>query len=294
MTEKVGVLILGIEGMLGSVLYKLFKENPRLEIVGTSRNYEGGDYLFDLNSGASALEPLIKDRKIQYVINCIGIRSALIDETSCSSIKNTYFVNSIFPTQLGWLCNGLGVKVIAISSNAVYSNGMEAMYERNHPSPDSTYGISKLLGEVALLNVINIRCSIIGPDFHKKINHGLYTWVENLQDGASIDGYTDHIWNGVTTLEYANLCNEILENNLFDEIRNKTPILHFAIREPITKYKLIKILASEMKKKIDVIPVQSNRASSQILASNYVSNFYKQKQKSIAEAVGELSAFMRS
>ena len=294
MIEKVGVLILGIEGMLGSVIYKLFRENASLKVIGTSRNYEGGDYLFDLNSGVSELESLIVDRKIQYVINCIGIRSSLIDESNYSSIKNTYFVNSIFPTQLAWLCSGLGVKVISISSNAVYSNGAEIMHEQRTPSPDSTYGISKLLGEVALSNVINIRCSIIGPDCHKKINHGLFTWVKNLQDGVSIEGYTDHIWNGVTTLEYANLCHGILENNLFDEIRNKTPVLHFAIREPITKYKLIKILAREMKKKINVIPVNSNKASSQILASNYVSNFYKQKPKSIVEAVGELSDFMRT
>jgi dTDP-4-dehydrorhamnose reductase len=70
-----------------------------------------------------------------------------------------------------------------------------------------TYGLSKSLGEPE--NCLTIRTSIIGRELDGFT--GLLEWFLQ-QEGKSITGYSEHYWNGITTKEFGNICDQIMEN----------------------------------------------------------------------------------
>jgi dTDP-4-dehydrorhamnose reductase len=74
------------------------------------------------------------------------------------------------------------------------------------------YGKTKSLGEVRSPNVNHLRCSIIGPE--QKGHLSLLDWLLNQPQGAKVCGYTNHLWNGVTTLAFAKLCHGIMSKQL--------------------------------------------------------------------------------
>ena len=72
-------------------------------------------------------------------------------------------------------------------------------------------GKSKSLGEAKEACMV-LRTSIIGDEIHK--NASLIAWVKSMKD-KEINGYINHLWNGITTKHYAEICEQIIENNLF-------------------------------------------------------------------------------
>ena len=44
----------------------------------------------------------------------------------------------------------------------------------------------------------------------------LLEWVLNHPKGSVLNGYSHHIWNGVTTLQFAKICKAVIENDKGD------------------------------------------------------------------------------
>jgi dTDP-4-dehydrorhamnose reductase len=55
----------------------------------------------------------------------------------------------------------------------------------------------------------HLRCSIIGPE--TKAYASLLEWFLKQPRGAEVKGFTNHRWNGVTTLHYARFCRGIIK-----------------------------------------------------------------------------------
>ena len=66
------------------------------------------------------------------------------------------------------------------------------------------YGKSKSLGE-CISEAMVLRTSSIGEEIHK--NASLIAWAKS-QQGKTMGGFTTHLWNGITTNEYANICGD--------------------------------------------------------------------------------------
>jgi len=95
-------------------------------------------------------------------------------------------------------------KVLQIATDCVYS-GKTGNYDEaaKHDALD-VYGKTKSLGEVNARHVLNIRCSIIGPELKGRLS--LLEWFLSQPTGARVNGYAHHQWNGITTLQFAELC----------------------------------------------------------------------------------------
>ena len=97
------VLILGSNGMLGTMVAEYFLNLKEYEIFLTNRVAESKDinnktYKFDVLN--DDLEDLIQDIKPNYLINCIGVIKPEINENNKDSIEraikiNTYFINHL-------------------------------------------------------------------------------------------------------------------------------------------------------------------------------------------------------
>ena len=94
------ILILGSNGMLGTMVAEYFLNLKEYEIFLTNRVAESKDinnktYKFDVLD--DDLEELIQDLKPNYLINCIGVIKPEINENNKDSIERAIKINTYFP-----------------------------------------------------------------------------------------------------------------------------------------------------------------------------------------------------
>ena len=219
------VLILGATGMLGSAVYGVLKDKYDLVLAvhspdkirmldqaygGTSKHkvvhfdaaalYE--DYAAKKGWPGEYLAAFLqKVGEIDHVINAIGVTIpfALRDPAL------TFFLNGALPHALA---QTFGEKLIHITTDCVYSGKKGFPYDENSAkSPVDIYGLSKSLGEPA--ECLTLRTSIIGRELGGFT--GLLEWFLQ-QEGKTINGFTDHYWNGITTQQFGKLCYQIMDS----------------------------------------------------------------------------------
>ena len=205
------VLVLGGTGMLGAACLEVLKKNKDLLVTGTSRSERQGLVKFDAIS--SNLSELIESQNPDWIINCIGVIKPHINEKDSGSILNAIEVNSIFPATLANISEELNIKVIQIATDCVYSGRIGGYNETELHDAEDVYGKTKSLGEVISSNVMHLRVSIIGPELGRSTS--LLEWFRNQPHGQELNGFTDHLWNGVTTYHFARICEGIVSSDNF-------------------------------------------------------------------------------
>jgi dTDP-4-dehydrorhamnose reductase len=225
----------------------------------------------DACAGRGAWGPVLAAAQCEYIVNCIGVLKAAIRESDPASVEGAIRVNALFPHELAAVAAECGARVIHVSTDGVFAGGREAPYRENDPL-DCTdhYSRSKALGECPAGNVLNIRCSLVGRDAvaHK----GLLEWLLRQPDGGDVDGFGDQRWNGVTTLQFAKLCEALISEGAFERVRSISPVHHFCPNGAITKYDLLCAWQAVTGKRVTVRSVASgNPAGSRLLATNYSS-----------------------
>lgn len=202
------VLVLGKTGMLGHMVYEYFDERTEFETVGYGRN------VLNALDDYDTLYNLLDASKPDYVINCIGLIHNHVEK----DLHKTFIINSAFPHILGDIGSKIGFKLIHISSDCAFDN--------------TIYGKSKLAGELDTHNHLTIRTSIIGPEINSK-GTGLFHWFMKAKE--DVRGYTEVMWDGVTTLE---LTEEIYRSIIED----RRGLLDYRSEQPISKYDLLNII----------------------------------------------------
>ena len=237
MTAKINCAILGSTGMLGSMVLRYLSLQPDLTLVPTTRAL--------LDATRAELSDLVAVLAgCDYAINCIGVIKPRIDEASTVSVQRAIQINSLFPPLLADAAEFTGTKVLQIATDCVYS-GREGGYVETAPhDPTDVYGKTKSLGESACLGfpaVRHLRCSIIGPEpAGREQFPSLLEWFLRKPQGAKVQGFTNHHWNGVTTLAFARLCYGIMRGELWRELR---PVQHIVPYNAVTKAELLSHLA---------------------------------------------------
>ncbi|MEO6962399.1 MAG: sugar nucleotide-binding protein [Puia sp.] len=216
------IVLFGSNGMLGTYLRSYLKN--KYEVKAFTRK--------DLDL-ASAGEFKILDflrRNVSeddVVINACGV----IKQRDYDPL-DMILVNSVFPHLLAKIKTETGCEVIHISTDCVYS-GKEGNYSESDPH-DCTddYGKSKSLGENDSLTII--RTSIIGEE--KANKKSLLEWVRSNKSGR-IDGYKNHLWNGVTCLELSRLIAKIISTHSY-----WNGVRHVYSPEIVSKFELVNMI----------------------------------------------------
>jgi dTDP-4-dehydrorhamnose reductase len=144
----------------------------------------------------------------------------------------------LFPMRLAVAAERSGARVIQIATDCVYS-GRDGNYdERAAHDPTDVYGKSKSMGEVHSPNVTHLRCSIIGPEVKGFVS--LLSWFLKQDANATLNGYRNHQWNGVTTLHFAKICGGIIK-----EAPKLPHVQHVIPSGDITKADLLRSFARE-------------------------------------------------
>jgi dTDP-4-dehydrorhamnose reductase len=299
MTAKLRVAILGSTGMLGSMVLRHLSTLPDYDLSTIDRP--------SFDAEAPFLQPILTDflRGHDYAINCIGIIKPRIDEGSAVSVERAIRVNSLFPHALARAAESVGCRVLQIATDCVFSR-REGNYAETAPhDPLDVYGKTKSLGEVRSPLVHHLRCSVIGPEpprtksrHHDPRPHqSLLGWFLSHPTGSTVQGYTNHLWNGVTTLAFAKICHGIMREGIeLPQMQHVVPanvvakdklLRHFAYYYGRSDMRVAPIAVAD---RIDRTLITSNSAMNAELwrAAGYTSI------PDIAEMVHELVAYQEA
>lgn len=228
------VLVLGNNGMLGSMISAVLREGGH-KVLDTNRTGSGESYPFVV--GTDSVEKLIQGfPNLDFIINAIGVIKPRINETDRSSRVNAIEVNSLFPHELALVVERLSIPVIQIATDCVYSGTTGLYNEKSAHDPTDIYGKSKSLGEVPSNNFLHLRASIIGPEVGRQTS--LWEWVRSQPHESTLNGFTNHLWNGVTTYHFARVCEGIISNGF-----EVSGLQHLVPQGLVTKAELVKEIA---------------------------------------------------
>jgi len=195
------VLVLGHNGMLGHMVAKYLSDTG-CEIDHCDHRYPSTQF-----------EEFVKQYDGDFIINCIG---AIPQRT------RDFSINYELPI---WLDANANCSII-------------------HPGTDcemdsDEYGISKKRARDYIVEhgtqTKILKSSIIGPELNS--NASLLEWFLSQTD--SVYGYTKALWNGNTTLEWAEQCYTLI--NLWDSYKIETILQGECVSkfELLTKFKLV-------------------------------------------------------
>jgi dTDP-4-dehydrorhamnose reductase len=201
------IIIFGSNGMLGSYLMTYFTMHcKKYDVIGISRAS------FEVNEESLInLEERLASYEIDgetCVINCIG----LIPQRRPADWRDYYVMNAVFPQRLSAFCKKAGAKLILPTTDCVFS-GLRAdgsYLENDVHDEKGHYGASKSLGETHRDTII--RCSIIGEEIYGK--KSFLEWVRSAT-GGTIDVWANHMWNGITCLQYCRVVQKIIDDGMF-------------------------------------------------------------------------------
>jgi len=195
------VAILGIDGMLGSAVNRVFKKG-QFDVIGINRKIIDAEI-----AGVNDIKTAIGNS--DYIINCIGIIKPYIHDDNPIEVERAIKVNALFPYTLAQC----GKRVIQIATDCVFDGTKGNYLETDKHNAVDVYGKTKSLGEVSAENFMNLRCSIIGPEIKNK--KSLLEWFLNQPQNAVVNGYVNHLWNGISIFSFANICKGIIENDFW-------------------------------------------------------------------------------
>ncbi len=199
------VLVIGTNGMLGAMIARVLASDGGLDVVASTRH--GGDGALAFDAGRNSIAELLDHARCDWIVNAVGVLDRRIDEDDPNSVANAVDVNAVFPLRLA-AAAGRDQRVINIATDGVFTGSGGPYDERAARDAEGAYARSKALGEVHSPNVVNLRCSIIGPE--KLPARSLLGWAVSQPPEATIKGYSNHRWNGVTTLHFAKLCAAVI------------------------------------------------------------------------------------
>jgi len=186
----------------------------------------------DVEKNSNAIFGDLFEYKPNYIVNAIGVIRQKISIKDQDSRNSAQFVNADFPFQLNQFQAQSGIAVIQIGTDCVFSGNTGSYSENADFDPQDIYGITKAEGENNSKLAMTIRTSIVGEELSTK--YSLLSWVLSSSPNSKIDGYTNHQWNGVTTLAFSKIVSGVLKHEMF-----KSGVAHLVPRDTLSKYELI-------------------------------------------------------
>jgi dTDP-4-dehydrorhamnose reductase len=196
------IIIFGANGMLGTYMTSYFNKLINYVCIPVTRNE------FDIIQHLSSLEEYIQSLQCDEttcIINCAGM---IPQRIKGRNEHDYYVVNTVFPLQLAKICKRQHIPLVCPTTDCVFSGEKGNYIETDFHDETNAYGISKSLGESCDATVI--RTSIIGEERYNKCS-----FLEFIKKTDVINGWDNHMWNGITCYQYCKIVEQIISQQLF-------------------------------------------------------------------------------
>jgi dTDP-4-dehydrorhamnose reductase len=211
------LIVFGHTGMLGRYIVSYFSNKIQV-FTPNFRIVDNGVCVADIERALA--ESGIDSRTC--VINCVGS----IPQRN-KDAKTFYVINGVFPHVLSALCLKYSAEMIQPTTDCVFNGQKGAYIETDTHDESNPYGLSKSIGEPPDCTVI--RTSIIGEEVCNK-----KSFLEFVRTSTGqIHCWVNHMWNGVTCLEYCKVIDSMLANHIFWK-----GVRHIYSPRAVSKYEL--------------------------------------------------------
>jgi len=246
------ILILGASGMLGSTMFRWLSSDPSYEVWGSLRSDRSLRHLPEILHqrlvtnvealDADALTSLFNEIRPDAVVNCVGV----IKQVAVANDPLVVLpINAMLPHRLARICALAGARLIQISTDCVFSGRKGQYREEDVSDAEDLYGKSKYIGELHdLPHAVTLRTSIIGHELESATS--LVDWF--LAQNGRVLGYSKAVFSGLPTVELARVLKE------FVLPRPDLHGLYHVAAEPIAKLDLLRLIAAQYGKSIDIEP----------------------------------------
>ncbi|MDB1111404.1 dTDP-4-dehydrorhamnose reductase family protein [Pseudomonas extremaustralis] len=246
------ILVLGVNGMLGNAVFRVFSGDAEHDTWGTVRSNTAlrnfsPQHQSHLLTGVDVLDQdalvaVLAKVRPDVVINCVGLIKQLAD---AKDPLTALPINAMLPHRLARLCALSNARLIHISTDCVFSGGKGGYLESDISDAEDLYGKSKYIGELHdLPHAITLRTSIIGHELNS--NHSLLDWF--LSQEGTTRGFSRAIFSGLPTAELARVMKDFVLPH--PELNG----LYHVSADPIAKLDLLTLIASQYGKSIEIRP----------------------------------------
>lgn len=270
------IIIFGSNGMLGNYIKKFFSKISIYQIICIDRK----QFKVDSSIDKDKIDYLLKSYNIDYntyILNCIG----LIPQRKPSDVKDYYIVNSLFPILLSQIAQKYGSNFIHFTTDCVFDGKKGDYNEISEYNATTDYGISKYIADNNIKYGTVLRTSIIGLEENNKSS--FLEWVIG-SDGKKIQGYSNHLWNGITCLEYCKFLHHLITNKqLIDGI------LHIYSPDKVSKFELVNVIKEIFHLNIEVEKIEADYCDRSL--SSLFNDSWNYKFPPLKDQINELLFF---
>lgn len=240
--------------MAGHII-SLYLEHHGFDVFRISRSETNSDKSSKIDvSNTDELMTCIDEIKADVVVNCVGLLQKSCEERPDLAV----LINSYLPHCLENHYRGTETKIIHLSTDCVFSGKKGCYTEEDLPDGRTFYDRSKALGEINNKKDLTFRMSIIGPDIDAS-GTGLLNWF--MKQTGQVNGFTNALWNGITTLELAEAIEAAVNENI-------SGVYQLVPKEYISKHDLLILFKKIFEKNdVDILP-DSNFVMDKTLVNN--------------------------
>jgi dTDP-4-dehydrorhamnose reductase len=225
------VLVTGASGLLGiSLALEAMREH---EVIGVHRGKLKSAPFQTIRADLlhrNAIDSIFEQARPDWLVNC----AALANLDACEENPNlARILNTEIPGELAQACLKRGVRMVHISTDAVFDGEKTDQYtEADPPSPPGIYSQTKLDGERAVqeadAKAIIARVNFFGWSLSGKHSLGEF-FVSSLSAGKTVNGFTDVIFCPIFVGHTTRLLLAMLEAGLCG-------LYHVVGRQAMSKY----------------------------------------------------------
>ncbi len=235
------IIVLGCTGVVGHAVALYFKEAGH-EV------YDGYDAtIYDKTQLKKAIDEVRPDA----IINCTAIVNQAAEEDKAGAA----YLNAYLPHLLETLTAGTNTVVVHRSTDCIFSGAKGQYVLGDWPDAKSFYARTKAVGELNNYKDITIRVSLIGPAQDEN-DGSLLNWFLNQK--GEVKGFANAIWTGLTTLEYAQTIERLLNQKAHG-------VFQAAPKSAISKYELIGIFEKYFPGGRTIVKVDNNRVDKSLV-----------------------------
>jgi dTDP-4-dehydrorhamnose reductase len=210
------LLITGTSGLLG--LNLALEARNSHQVVGVDR-CQLKSAPFELVCAdlleQGAVDRVLDTARPNWLIHCAALANLEACEVDAGLAQR---LNAVLPGELAAACKVRGVKLVQISTDAVFDGTKNGLYtEEDGPHALNVYAETKLQGEQAVLaanpDAIVARVNFYGFSLNGKRSLAEF-FINNLSAGQSVKGFTDLNFNPTFVGNLTNLLLRMLEKDL--------------------------------------------------------------------------------
>ena len=163
------------------------------------------------------------------------------------SVMHYLEVNAFAPFTIAEVCDRINCKMVQISTDCVFSGNRGFYTEQDEPDEvHDVYGWSKAQGEIYFAPHLTIRTSFIGLPDPK--GRSLLGWLVRHPPGSVVPGYTNLLWNGLSTL--------VLSDCIVDlAYSHHSGIVH-VFGQVVSKYDVLRTVVQEFRLPYEIQPME--------------------------------------